>query len=175
MTQAICLRYLLLPAWYTTFHEASVNNTPILHPQYYVHPNDEAGFGLDDQSCFGSTGLLVKPVTTKETLLAVYFADNELYYDYFAYTAYSKQSFQTVDAPLNKIPNFARGGHIIPRRDRPRRTSHLTQWKPITLVVVLGRDGNAKGSLYLDDGQTFHCESGPRSSLRSSSMNSPRA
>ena len=41
MIQAIRLRYQLLPAWYTAFHEASVNDTPILRLQHYVHPNDD--------------------------------------------------------------------------------------------------------------------------------------
>ena len=34
------------------------------------------------------------------------------------------------------------------------------QWDPITLVVVLGKSGSAKGSLYVDDGETFDYESG---------------
>jgi len=161
MTQAIRLRYQLFPAWYTAFHEASVNNTPILRPQFYVHPGDEAGFGLDDQFYVGSTGLLVKPVTKEgATSVDVYFTDDELYYDYLDYTVYSRMGFQTVEAPLDRIPLFARGGHIIPRKDRPRRSSRLMQYDPITLVVVLGKSGNAQGSLYIDDGETFDYESG---------------
>lgn len=162
MTKAIRLRYQLLPAWYTSFHEASVNNTPILRPQYYMHPSDEAGFNLDDQFYVGATGLLVKPVTTEgATTVDIYFAaDQELYYDYFDYTVYSNKGYQTIDAPLDKIPIFARGGHIIPRKDRPRRSSRLMQYDPITLLVVLGASGNAQGSLYIDDGETFDYESG---------------
>ena len=107
MTQAIRLRYQLLPAWYTAFHEASVNDTPILRLQYYVHPNDETGFGLDNHFYLGSTGLLVKPVTTEgATHFDVYFAAHELYYNYLDYTIYSKKGFRTVDAPLKQDPSF---------------------------------------------------------------------
>ena len=103
----------------------------------------------------------MKPITTEgATHFDVYFADNELYYNYFDYTVYFKTGFRIVDAPLNKIPVFARGGRVIPRRDRPRRSSLLMQWDPITLVVVLRKDGNAKGSLYPNDGETFDYESG---------------
>ena len=161
MTRAIRLRYQLLPAWYTAFHEASVNNTPILRPQYYQFPGDEVGFGIDDQFHVGSNGLLVKPVTAEgATSVDVYFADDEIYYDYFDYTVYSKRGMQTVDAPLDKIPVFARGGHIIPRKDRPRRSSDLMKYDPITLVVAIGKSGNAEGSLYVDDGETFDYQSG---------------
>ena len=34
------------------------------------------------------------------------------------------------------------------------------QWDPITLVVALRKDGNAKGSLYPNDSETFDYESG---------------
>lgn len=163
ITQAIRLRYQLLPAWYTAFHEASVNSSPIVRPQYYVHPGDETGFALDDQFYIGSTGLLVKPVVKEGvTSVSVYFADDELYYDYFDYTIYFKKGVHTVDAPLDKIPLFARGGHIIPRKDRPRRSSHLMRYDPFTLVVILGRSGNAVGSLYVDDGESFDYESGAK-------------
>ncbi|KAL1883764.1 glucosidase II [Paecilomyces lecythidis] len=47
---------------------------------------------------------------------------------------------------------FIQGGHIIPRRDRPRRSSALMRWDPFTLVVTLNKDGIAQGSLYIDDG-----------------------
>jgi alpha 1,3-glucosidase len=53
-----------------------------------------------------------------------------------------------------------RGGHIIPRRDRPRRSSGLMKYDPFTLVVVLDAAGNAAGTLYLDDGETFDYEMG---------------
>ena len=63
-------------------------------------------------------------------------------------------------APLSKIPVLLQAGYIIPRRDRPRRSSELMKWDPFTLVVVLGHGGDAEGSLYLDDGHTFDYNSG---------------
>ncbi|KAK5019868.1 glucosidase II, partial [Cryomyces antarcticus] len=43
---------------------------------------------------------------------------------------------------------------------RPRRSAGLMKWDPFTLVVVLGKDGNADGTLYLDDGASFEYEAG---------------
>ncbi|KAF2125468.1 glycoside hydrolase family 31 protein [Dothidotthia symphoricarpi CBS 119687] len=161
ITQALRLRYQLLPAWYTAFHEASTTGAPIIRPNFYVHPEDERGFAVDDQLYIGSTGLLAKPVTQEGAdSVSVYIADEQPYYDYFDYTTYKGAGHHTVQAPLEKIPLLMQGGHVIPRRDRPRRSSGLMKYDPFTLVVVLDNDGNASGSIYLDDGETFDYEQG---------------
>ena len=166
ITQAIRLRYQLLPAWYTAFHEASTTGAPIIRPNYYVHPSDEKGFAIDDQFYVGSTGLLAKPVTAEgaETV-DIYISDDEIYYDYFDYSIISSGAAgagktHTLAAPLHTIPLLMRGGHIIPRRDRPRKSSGLMKWDPFTLVVALDRSGNAEGTLYVDDGESYDFESG---------------
>ncbi|KAG9688544.1 putative alpha glucosidase II, alpha subunit, partial [Aureobasidium melanogenum] len=161
VTQALRLRYALLPAWYTAFHTASKTGAPIVQPMYYAHPGDEKGFAIDDQMYLGSTGLLVKPVTKEgATSVDIYLPDGEKYFDYSDYTSYSGPGHVKVEAPLEKIPLLMRGGHIIPRRDRPRRSSGLMKFDPFTLVVVLGNDGNAEGELYLDDGESYEYEQG---------------
>jgi alpha 1,3-glucosidase len=161
ITQALRLRYQLLPAWYTAFHEAHTTGAPIVRPNYYVHPEDENGFAIDDQLYIGDTGLLAKPVTKEGAdSVSIYIADDQPYYDYFDYTTYQGAGHHTVSAPLEKIPLLMQGGHIIPRRDRPRRSSGLMKFDPFTLVVVLDKDGNAQGSLYIDDGETFDYQQG---------------
>ena len=161
ITQALRLRYQLLPAWYTAFHEASVNGTPVVRPHYYVFPSDDKGFAIDDQFYVGSTGLLAKPVVKEGAeSVDIYIPDDEKYYDYFDYTVYSGPGTKTIAAPLEKIPLLMQGGHIIPRRDRPRRSSGLMRWDPFTLVVILGKDKDAEGTLYLDDGESFDYQAG---------------
>ncbi|KAK4565867.1 glucosidase II [Recurvomyces mirabilis] len=161
ITQALRLRYSLLPAWYTAFHEAHTNGAPILRPNYYIHPGDEKGFAIDDQFYVGSTGLLAKPVTTEGADgVDIYLADKEKYFDYFDYWMYEGPTTVSVAAPLDTIPLLMQGGHIIPRRDRPRRSSGLMRYDPFTLVVVIGNSGDAEGTLYLDDGESFDYEEG---------------
>jgi len=162
ITQALRLRYQLLPAWYTAFHEAATDGSPIVRPQYYIHPSDEKGFAIDDQFYIGGTGLLAKPVTTEGAEeVDIYIADDELYFDYFNYKiVQGKGKFHKLQAPLDKIPLMMQGGHIIPRKDRPRRSSALMKWDPFTLVVVIGNDGNAEGTLYVDDGESFNYQEG---------------
>ena len=162
ITQAIRLRYQLLPAWYTAFHEASTTGAPIIRPHYYVHPSDEKGFAIDDQFYIGATGLLAKPVTTEGAeSVDIYIPDRERYYDYFDYSIiFGAGKTHKIHAPLDRIPLLMQGGHIIPRRDRPRKSSGLMKWDPFTLVVVLGTAGNAEGTLYLDDGESFDFHAG---------------
>lgn len=162
ITQALRLRYQLLPAWYTAFQEASVDGSPIVRPQYYVHPSDEKGFAIDDQLYVGSTGLLFKPVSSEGAeSVDIYIADGETYYDYFDYTVYSGAGkTHTVPATLEKIPLLMQGGHVIPRKERPRKSSGLMRWDPYTLVVVMNNAGSAEGTLYVDDGESFDYEQG---------------
>ncbi len=164
ITTALRLRYSLLPAWYTAFHQAHVDGTPIIRPMFYVYPADEAGFGVDDQFFVGDTGLLVKPVVEKDKETAdIYIPDDEVYYDYFTYDIVPthKHKNATLSAPLDKTPLLMQGGHIFPRRDRPRRSSALMKWDDYTLVVTLPKNGgHAEGSLYVDDGDSFDYEAG---------------
>ncbi|MCJ1385410.1 hypothetical protein MMC17_008533 [Xylographa soralifera] len=162
ITQALRLRYQLLPAWYTAFHEAATDGSPVVRPHYYVHPWDEKGFAVDDQFYIGSTGLLAKPVTAEGVdSVDFYIPDEEKYYDYFDYTViHGKGKTHKFHAPLDKIPLLMQGGHIIPRKDRPRRSSGLMRFDPFTLVVVPGNNGKAEGTIYVDDGESFDYQDG---------------
>lgn len=159
---AIRLRYSLLPAWYTAFHRASWEGMPILRPHFVMFPDDEEGFAIDDQFYLGDTGMLVKPVVDegqKETMMYIP-EDDVPYYDYFNFTVYTGKGIHTVPSPLENVPLLMRGGHIIPRKDRPRRSSGLMKYDPYTLVISLPSSGGAGGVLYVDDGETYDNKNG---------------
>lgn len=50
---------------------------------------------------------------------------------------------------------YIRGGSIFARKDTPRRSSKAMVFDPMTLVIALDLDGEAQGSLYVDDGDSF--------------------
>ncbi|KAG5438788.1 hypothetical protein PCANB_002508 [Pneumocystis canis] len=152
----IRIRYQLLPIWYTSFFLASTLGMPVLRPQFLEFPNDKEGFSIDDQYFIGDSGILVKPVTEESaTEVNVYFGDDEPYYDYFDFSMYCGKGYKMVSSPLEKIPMFIHGGSIILRRDRIRRSSLLMMHDPFTVIIALDNKGNAEGSLYLDDGESF--------------------
>ncbi|KAF7723698.1 hypothetical protein EC973_001739 [Apophysomyces ossiformis] len=153
-------RYALLPYWYTLFYDAYKNGTPMMRPMFMEFPEDESLFATEDQFMLGS-GIMVKPVTTEGAVTAdVYFAGSQPWYDMHTHKAVQPTGRQSVDAPLEKIPAYYRGGHIIPRRERVRRSSSAMKFDPFTLVVALDHNGDAQGTLYLDDGETYDYESG---------------
>uniref|UniRef100_A0A8C3BCL9 P-type domain-containing protein n=1 Tax=Cairina moschata TaxID=8855 RepID=A0A8C3BCL9_CAIMO len=68
-------------------------------------------------------------------------------------------TYATVDAPLNKIPLFIRGGYILPEQ-APATTTTKSRLNPFGLIVALNEQGEASGSLFWDDGDSIG-ESGP--------------
>lgn len=159
LRDALRLRYAMLPVWYNAFHAAATKGYPVIWPHYALFPEDEGGFAIDDQYYIGDSGVLFKPVVAEGAQEStVYLAADQPYYDYFhrkLYYASAKPRNITIATPLDQFPLLIEGGHIVPTRERVRRTSSLMWQDPFTLTVALGKDGSATGQLYLDDGETL--------------------
>ena len=100
---------------------------------------DEATFGMDDQFMLGPA-ILVKPVTEAgQQSVSVYLPPSAKWYHYESFEAVSDATPTiTVDTKsLATVPVFLRGGQIVARKDRIRRSSALTVRDPFTLVVAL--------------------------------------
>lgn len=163
VTAALRLRYALLPSWYTAFFQANRDGSPIVRPMFWTNPGEEGALDIDDQLFLGSTGLLAKPITKKDTYSTdIWIPDDEVYYDYFTYELMSTRKGQhvTVSAALDQVPLLMRGGHIFARRDIPRRSSAMMRFDDYTLVVSVSKSGAAEGELYVDDGETYDYEHG---------------
>ncbi|WAR28829.1 GANAB-like protein [Mya arenaria] len=158
---AIRARYSYLPLWYTLFYEGEQSGAPPMRPLWVEYPTDKRTFKMDDEYLIG-TSLLVKPITEKgQTGTHVYFpGKDQLWYDIASYNSYKGGQSTYVEAPLSKIPVFQKGGSIIPRKMRIRRSSGLMKHDPFTLVVCLDKSGSATGSLYVDDYNSFNYRKG---------------
>ncbi|KAJ3123851.1 hypothetical protein HK098_001596 [Nowakowskiella sp. JEL0407] len=160
--EAIRSRYRIMPYVYTLYFEAHRTGTPVMRPMSMEFPSLEAYYGVDDQFMLGES-LLIKPVVEAGvSSVTVKLPKSQLWYDYNTYKLVKPQSNDDlkVDTPLQKIPVFLRGGSILPRRERMRRSSSLMLHDPITLIVALDANGSAKGSLYLDDGKSYDFKNG---------------
>lgn len=156
---AIRKRYQYLPLWYTLFHRASVDGSPMIRPMWVEFPDSPELFATDDQFMVGSS-LLVKPVTAPgQHKTEVILPGVEAWFDAETHQSISPGRVQ-IDTPLGKMPLFFRAGQVVPRRDRPRRNSALMMKDPFTLVVTLTKAGTATGDLYMDDGKTFDFQQG---------------
>lgn len=131
------------------------------------YPQTESLFSVDDQYLIGSD-LLVKPVTAPGVVeTSVKFPTDDVWYDAESLIEVSRRgafeksaSFKEVTVPsdINTIPVFQRGGSVIARKLRVRRSSHLMTNDPYTLYVALDDSKTAKGDLYMDDEVSFDHE-----------------
>jgi len=159
---AVRSRYALLPLWYTLFYEQEMNGTPPMRPLWYEFPEDEGTYSREGSHMVGSS-LLVAPVLHKgATQVDVYFPGSTFWYDVWTHEKLDVSGSMSVAAPYDKIPVFQRGGTIVPRRERIRRSAPLMHDDPITLVVAPDKSGKAKGTLYLDDGKSFAYHQGAK-------------
>jgi len=128
------------------------------------YPKTEALFSLDDQYLVGSD-LLVKPVTAPGvSVTTVKFPTDDIWYDAESLQVVSSNiranSFDEINVPsdIDTIPVFQRGGSVIARKVRLRRSSHMMTKDPYTLYIALDASNKAKGALYMDDEETFNHE-----------------
>lgn len=160
MREAAMSRYALLPYWYTVFKEAEISGMPVMRMMWMEYPKHEELYSLDDQYLIGSD-MLVKPVTSsgvKET--DIVFPCEDSWYDVDTMNKIQlgqkdEVSTVTVESDIDKIPVYQRGGSIISRKLRLRRSTQMMTTDPYTLFVALNDSRQAKGSLYVDDEHSF--------------------
>lgn len=162
LRKAAMERYALLPFWYTVFREAGVTGMPVMRTMWMQYPGADLMYHMDDQYLIGSD-LLVKPITGPGiTETEVYFPGNDIWYDAETLLLASSNApingyeKGAVACPIDKgVPVYQRGGSIIPRKLRLRRSAKLMKADPYTLFIALDANKKASGILYMDDEETF--------------------
>lgn len=163
---SIRLRYKLLPTFYTMFYESSVNGSPIMKPMFFDYYKEDSLAHIDDQFFVGSSGILVKPITDEDVYETEVVFPPKLYYDLNTFDLISDNlgsvSVKRVAAPLDTIPMYLEGGHIIFLKELYRRSSSLMKNDPYTVIIAPDENGNAFGTLYIDDGNSLKHEDGQK-------------
>jgi alpha 1,3-glucosidase len=122
---AIRSRYALLPLWYTLFYEQEQTGAPVMRPLWMEFPADSGTWAVEGSHMVGDS-LLVAPVLKQSALsVTVYFPGPGPWYDVWSHEKLELQGEHNYAAPYDKIPVFQRGGTIIPRRERVRRSAAL--------------------------------------------------
>ena len=131
------------------------------------YPDIEELYSIDNQYLIGSD-ILVKPVTAAGVIESeVSFPTQNDWYDVDTMTSMplsrttTDSSFQilSVHSNIDKIPVYQRGGSIIARKLRLRRSTELMKNDPYTLYIALDTiSKDAFGTLYMDDEHTFNHE-----------------
>lgn len=165
VARAIRERYRLLPLWYTLFAAVVRGKqsgfedrmvAPPMRPVWWEFPgakDDDVGWMVGD--C-----LLVAPVLRKGvTDHSIELPEGAIWYDLFDENrpgvAMPRVQQLTLQASLERMFIMQRGGTIVPRLDKPRRSSSEMRADAYTLSVALDETSGAKGRLYIDDGRSY--------------------
>jgi len=164
LRRAAMARYALLPYWYTVFWNAGVTGMPVMRTMWMQYPNIPELYSVDNQFLIGSD-LLVRPVTSAgATASEIKFPLSDCWYDVDNMQRIpmagdpDSAATKVLKSDIDKIPVYQRGGSIIPRKLRLRRSSYLMTNDPYTLYIALDDSLKAEGTLYMDDETTFDHE-----------------
>ena len=152
ISKLIC-RYRLLDYFYTAFHKASVDGSPVVNPLWFKYPTDPATFGIDLQFLFGDS-VLVSPVTEENITTVTIYLPKDKFYEFatFAPVEGTGQNITLTDVNFTTIPLHIRGGAVLPLRTTGAMTTTELRTKDFEFVVAPDAKGTAAGSLYVDDG-----------------------
>ncbi len=149
----MAVRYRLLDYLYTAMRRQSVDGTPAVNPMVFLYPGDKNAAALDLQYFFGP-GLLVAPVTEEDATSVEVYLPDDTFYDWYTHARVegAAKAVTVTGQGWADIPLFLRGGVVFPVRAEAALTTTALRTKPFEIIVAVGRDGTAAGSLYVDDG-----------------------
>lgn len=145
---AIELRYRMLPYIYTAFWQCSQTGLPMMRPLFLAFPNDPATYGMEDEFLFGDA-LLVAPVLEEGAAGRRVYLPAGRWYDFWSGQAHEGPTTVAVDAPLDRLPLFARAGSVIPTWPVMQYVGERAP-DPLTLHIF---PGEGESLLYEDEGE----------------------
>ncbi|MDD3338011.1 MAG: glycoside hydrolase family 31 protein [Lachnospiraceae bacterium] len=164
----IKLRYHLMPYTYSLAGAVYRKNRTMMRSLLFDFAEDETACAQKDQFLFGES-ILVCPVTEpmyyevgnkpldKEKKRNCYLPQKALWYDYWTNTVYQGGQWVSMDAPMDRMPLFVKGGSIIPTAENMQYAQDPAG-KDMTLCIYPGVD--ASYELYEDEGDNYNYEEG---------------
>lgn len=162
--RAITLRYELMPSLYSAFAACTRTAEPPMKALFLEHPEDaHTHRGCDTQTYLGPSLMAAPVVEEGATSREVYFPDVDGgWMDFATAEAIPGGETRTVAAPLDTLPLFVRGGHVV-AMDPPMM--HTDAFQPETLRLRTA-PGSGTTRLTFDDGISYAFETGDRLDLR---------
>jgi alpha-glucosidase len=162
---ALDLRYRLLPYMYTAFIRATQDGTPVMRAMAFHDQSDPHLRGSDDQYLLGPD-LLVAPIVEKGSTSRKVKLPKGEWFDWWSNASHQTRE-HSADAPLDKIPVYARAGSVIAMwPEAPPSTMDYHPERIELHVFVPSKDGVTTSNLVEDDGTSFDYESGERLTTR---------
>nr|WP_297105485.1 glycoside hydrolase family 31 protein [Tessaracoccus sp.] len=159
---AVELRYRLLPYIYTAFVEAAETGAPVQRPPVFEDQYDGVVVDIDDEYLFGPN-LLVAPVLEEGAVARSVYLPRGHWYDWHTDDVLDGYRFVSADAPLYRIPLYARAGAVIPMWPSAPLTTAGYRPEEIELHVFPPVvDGKYTSELQEDDGHSRAATTGAR-------------
>ena len=152
--KALRLRYELRPYLYTLFHGAVTTGAPLLRPLLWSFSEDSRAAAIEDQVMLGDA-LLAAPVCHPGVRRRDVYLPAGRWYDWRTGETYDGPAEVHVDAPLDRLPLFARAGTLVPLA--VVADDGTIDDSVLTLRVF---PGDGEGVIYDDDGETFDYRNG---------------
>ena len=161
LTQYDELRYRLLPYIYSAAWGVTNRGETLMRGLPLEFSSDPGAREVSDQFMFGSA-LLISPVTKQGTTQrTVYLPAGNDWVDFWTGKRTVGGQTITAEAPLDRMPIYARSGSIVPFG--PAVESASAKSDPIELRIYPGR--NADFALYEDEGDNYDYQHGSYSAI----------
>jgi alpha-glucosidase len=146
------LRYRLLPFLYTVLEDSHRTGVPMFRPLLLNYQEDENALEIDDEFMIGSD-LLAAPILKANLTSRLVYLPVGVWYDYWTGARHEGGRMIRVEAPLETVPLFVRGGAILPLGQEMNYVGEKPS-NPLHFDVYPDARGEASMSLYEDDGLT---------------------
>mmetsp|Transcript_11068 Transcript_11068/g.46177 ORF Transcript_11068/g.46177 Transcript_11068/m.46177 type:complete len:230 (+) Transcript_11068:2610-3299(+) len=131
---------------------------PPMRPIWWHFP----GFLSEEEQFLVGDSLLVAPnMHEGKKKLTVRLPKNNVWYDLYGDVAKPVLGGElSISSPLNRMAVFQRGGSLIVKRERVRRSSKAMILDPYTIDIAPDGNNMAVGELYADDSVSYDYENG---------------
>ncbi len=143
-------RYRVLPYLYTAAWQATRTGAPVARAMAFEFPDDARFLSLDDQLMVGDA-LLVAPVLERGARRRAVQLPRGAWFDFWTGARHEGGGTVLVDAPLDAVPVFARGGAVVPLWPVQQHVGE----RPVDTLELLAfaAPGERVSRLYEDDGE----------------------
>lgn len=136
--EALELRMRLLPYLAGLFRDAHETGAPVWRPLFFEFPETEGLAEVDDQVMIGSS-LMAAPVVERGATRREVMLPPGLWWDVSSDACFRGPRRIEVEAPLERLPLFARGGSLVPMQSAVQHTGERPA-EPFVLEVYPGAD-----------------------------------
>ncbi len=148
--ESIRLRYRLLDYLYTAFHDYVSRGRPVLSPLAFENQGNSKTVAAEDSFLFGAHILVAPVFKKKKRKVKIRLPEGE-WYHYWDNNKCKGSKKHTVEAPLERIPFFVRGGSLLPLREAMQHTGER-EFQQKELRLYFGT-GPVESTLYEDAGE----------------------